>query len=104
MSRAPSRCPSCHGFQDQLSAAGIDLLGISLDFGQRDAALSYLEERSIRYKNVLLDEKDIKKVYASPQLTVPLTLLVDEAGRVLEAHSGWSAEIRTWLLALAAEE
>ncbi len=96
--------PELSRLQDKLSAAGVDLLGISLDFGQRDAALSYLEERSIRYKNVLLDEKDIKKVYASPQLTVPLTLLVDEAGRVLEAHSGWSAETRARLLALAAEE
>lgn len=96
--------PELSRLQDKLSAAGVDLLGISLDFGQRDAALSYLEERSIRYKNVLLDEKDIKKVYTSPQLTVPLTLLVDEAGRVLEAHSGWSSETRARLLALAAGE
>ncbi len=96
--------PELSRLQDKLSAAGVDLIGISLDFGQRDTALSYLEERSIRYTNVLLDEKDIMKVYASPQLTVPLTLLVDEAGRVIEAHSGWSAETRARLLELAAEE
>ncbi len=96
--------PELSRLQDKLAAAGVDLIGISLDFGQRDAALSYLEERSIRYKNVLLDEKDIEKIYASPQLTVPLTLLVDEEGRVLEAHSGWSAETRARLLALASEE
>ena len=96
--------PELSRLQDKLAAAGVDLIGVSLDFRQWDAALFYLEERSIRYKNVLLDEKDIEKIYSSPQLTVPLTLLVDEEGRVLEAHSGWSAETRARLLALASEE
>jgi thiol-disulfide isomerase/thioredoxin len=94
--------PELSRLHDPLSDAGVDLIGISLDFGRRDAALSYLEERSIRYTNFLLDEKDIGKIYASPQLTVPLTLLIDEAGRVLEAHSGWSADTRARLEALAA--
>ncbi|MFQ5790849.1 MAG: redoxin domain-containing protein [Acidobacteriota bacterium] len=89
---------------DRLSRSGVDLIGVSLDFGQRDRVRSFLEERSIPYPNFLLSEQDLPRLFASGQITVPLSLLVDGDGRVVQAFSGWSAETRAGIEALFSEE
>ncbi len=85
---------------EPLSKAGVDLVGISLDFGQAAKVQSYLKERSIPYENYILSEKDVARIFSSEQVTVPLTLLLDERGRVVRAFSGWSAETRAGIEAL----
>lgn len=77
-----------------LSEAGVDLVGISLDFAQAEKVQSFLKERSATYENYILNEKDVAKIFSSKQVAVPLTLLLDERGRVVRAFSGWSAETR----------
>jgi thiol-disulfide isomerase/thioredoxin len=85
---------------ESLSRAGVDLVGVSLDFGQMAEVQSYLKERSVPYRNYLLNENDVPQLFASEQITVPLTLLLDERGRVVRAFSGWSAETRAGIEAL----
>ena len=85
---------------ESLSRAGVDLAGVSLDFGQMVEVRSYLEQRSVPYRNYLLNENDVAQLFDSEQITVPLTLLLDEGGRVVRAFSGWSAETRAGIEAL----
>lgn len=92
--------PELARLAEPLSQAGVDLVGVSLDFGQTERVQFYLEERSISYENFLLNESDVAQLFASEQVTVPLTLLLDERGRVLQAFSGWSAETRAAIEAL----
>jgi thiol-disulfide isomerase/thioredoxin len=85
---------------EPLSHAGVDLMGISLDFGSSADVQEYLNERSVPYVNYILNEKDVARIFSSGQITVPLTVLVDEQGRVVRAFSGWSAETRAGIEAL----
>jgi hypothetical protein len=45
----------------------------------------------------------IEKIYATEELTVPLTILVDENGIVKDLFPGWSAETQRKFAALAGE-
>ena len=44
------------------------------------------------YPNYIVAQEDFPKIFSGDALTVPLTLLLDETGAVVEALSGWSAE------------
>lgn len=91
--------PELQKVYPSLRAAGIDLIGISLDT-ERDKIPAYLEERGIRYPNYVLPSEDFSAIFPGDSLTVPLTLLLDERGVLVEAFSGWSAETRARLEAL----
>ena len=92
--------PELNNAYKSLSEAGVDLVGVSLDFGRLDAAHAYLEERSIAYPNYLLREEELGKIFASAQASVPLSLVLDAEGRLIDAFSGWSAETRRSIEAL----
>ena len=89
--------PELEALYEDLAAAGVDLVGINVDFGTLELVEGYLAERRISYPNYLMGEADLPKLFPSQQLTVPLTLLVDESGHVVSAYSGWFAETRTAL-------
>jgi len=92
--------PELESLFPELEAAGVGLVGISLDTNMA-AVPGYLEARQISYPNYTLAESDFGKIFAGASLTVPLTLVLDARGRVIDAFSGWSAETRAALEALA---
>ena len=96
--------PELARIYEALSKAGVDLIGISLDFGQKERVQSYLKERLIPYPNYILSEKDVPQIFASGQIIVPVSLLLDEEGRVVQAFTGWSAETRAGIESLIAGE
>ncbi len=96
--------PELAALYESLSRTGVDLIGISLDFGQEERVHSYLKERSIPYPNFVLGEQDVEKVFSSGQLTVPLSLVLDDEGRVVEVYSGWSADTRDGIEALLSSQ
>ena len=61
----------------------------------------YLEAKGITYPNFVVAEDDFPKIFKVDALTVPLTALLDEAGLVVEAYSGWSTDTRAKIDALA---
>ena len=76
-----------------LQAVGIDLVGLSVDTAP-EGVPAYLEAKGITYPNFVVAEDDFSKIFKGDALTVPLTLLLDQAGLVVEAYSGWSSETR----------
>jgi peroxiredoxin len=82
--------PQLQRLYPELSSAGIDLLGVSVDLDTADNVPGYIAERGVTYPIYTTDEAALETLYPRGQATVPLTLLLDGDGRVLEIHSGWN--------------
>ena len=82
--------PQLQKLYPDLDGAGIDLVGVSVDFDTADNVGPYIKERQITYPIYITDEAAMETLYPRGDATVPLTLLLDDRGHVLEIHSGWS--------------
>ena len=77
----------------RFQAKGIQLLGISLDQEADSASVeAFARKLGVSYPLYRIDEADIEKVFGGDQAFVPLSILVDEKGRVADVFSGWSTE------------
>ncbi len=85
--------PELQRLYPELKEATVDLIGLSVDTSPAGVP-AYLSEKGITYPNYVVVADDFAKIFAGDALTVPLTLLLDEAGLVVEAYSGWTAETR----------
>jgi peroxiredoxin len=83
--------PELQRLYSDLDGAGIDLVGVSVDFDTADNVGPYVKERKITYPIYITDEAAMETLYPRGDATVPLTLLLSDQGQVLEIHSGWSA-------------
>ena len=63
---------------------------MSVDLDTVEHVSAYIRERKITYPIYTTDEAALETLYPRGEATVPLTLLLDGEGRVLEIHSGWS--------------
>ena len=82
-----------------LEQAGIDLVGISVDVETLANVPDYVRGR-ISYPIFTTDESALQTLYPRGQSVVPLTILLDETGRIVEVHSGWSVRSERALLRL----
>ena len=73
-----------------LSAAGVDLIGVSLDFGDAARVRSFLEDKSIDYPIFIAEKASLMNLLQGDEVSVPFTLLLDEDGTLLDAFTGWS--------------
>lgn len=78
----------------RLKAAGIDLVGVSLDFGESERVRAFLREHGIRYPIYLATESAMERLAKGDGLGVPFTLILDGNGALEGALSGWSAQTR----------
>lgn len=86
--------PELQKMQAQLSARGIDLIGVNVDV-ERNAQISqYLAKKRIRYRTFVGGVPAIEQIYATDELSVPLSILIDENGVIRDLIPGWSAETR----------
>lgn len=85
--------PELEKMRTKLAARGVDLIGLNVDTEQTNAKIkSYLAEKRVAYSNVIGGIPAIEKIYATDELSVPLTILIDEKGIVRDLIPGWSAE------------
>ncbi|MDQ3634894.1 MAG: redoxin family protein [Acidobacteriota bacterium] len=84
--------PELEKMRPKLAARGIDLIGLNVD-AEMDADIKgYLAKKRITYPNLIGGTRAIEQIYATEELTVPLTILVDEKGIVTDLIPGWSKE------------
>jgi thiol-disulfide isomerase/thioredoxin len=76
----------------RLAAAGIDLIGLSVDVDARDRVPAFLADLGISYPSYIGDADQVAGLFHGGVLFVPMSLLIDEDGRVTKAFSGWSPE------------
>lgn len=96
--------PELESLRVALAARGIDLIGLNVDTDPAAKVREFVASTGARYANYLGGVAAIERLYATDELAVPLTLLLDEEGVVRELIPGWSAETRRRLAALAGVE
>lgn len=95
--------PELEALRKEFSARGIDLIGLNVDVEKNVNIRRYIAEKRVTYTNVLGGVPAIEQIFATDELTVPLTILVDEKGIVRDLIPGWSAETRGKFKALAGQ-
>lgn len=95
--------PELQRLHPALREAGVDLVGISVDLDTVDNVPPYLSSRQVTYPVYTTNEAAMETLYPRGEATVPLTVLLDDGGRILEIYSGWSKQSETALLRLSGE-
>ncbi len=75
----------------RLAAAGIDLVGLSIDTEQtRQRVVPFLESLKITYPSYFADTAEVAALFQGENIFVPMSILLDEDGRPTRVFSGWS--------------
>jgi thiol-disulfide isomerase/thioredoxin len=94
--------PELQELNPALEAAGIDLIGISLDVDTADMVPAFLDSLAITYPVYTTADPRVPELYSGGEVFIPLSVLVDDRGRVLQVIGGWSPETAAALSELAA--
>ena len=84
--------PELEKIRGQLAARGIDVVGLNVDTDKNVNIRKYVTDKRVAYPIVIGGVPAIESIYATDELTVPLSILIDENGQVLDLIPGWSAE------------
>ena len=95
--------PELQQMRDKFAARGIDLIGLNVDAEKDVNVKGYAAKKGVTYPILVGGTTAIEKIYATDELTVPLTILVDEKGNVKDLIPGWSAETQRKFARLAGE-
>ena len=93
--------PELEAMRARLAAKGIDLVGLNVDSEPRADVRGFLRENRVGYPVYVGGVPAIEKLYATDELSVPMSFLVDERGVVTEIIPGWSPATRRRFAALA---
>jgi len=93
--------PELQALFPSLTAAGVDLVGVSVDLDTAGAVPGMVSKREVTYPILITDEAGMETLYPTGQATVPVSILLDPQGRVLEIFPGWSAKTEQALRNLA---
>ncbi len=96
--------PELEKMRLRLAARNIDLIGINVDTERNANIKGYAAQKRVTYPILVGGVAAIENIYATDELSVPLTILVDENGVVKELIPGWSAETQRKFNLLAGEE
>jgi len=92
--------PELNRLAPGLADAGIDLVGINLDFQAPDSVAPHLEELRIDYPNFIIREQGMELLFPAGEIQVPLTLLLAADGTIEGIWAGWTPSVERELLAL----
>ena len=82
--------PELEQIRMRLAANGLDLLGLNVDTDPKANITQFLHETKAQYPILLGGAPAIEQLFAGDELSVPLTILLDEKGVVTELIPGWS--------------
>lgn len=95
--------PELEKLRAPLAARGIDLIGLNVDSDPVADVSGFIKAHRVQYPNYLGGVGAIESLYATDELSVPMSLIVNDKGIVTEIIPGWSAETRKRFSALAGE-
>ena len=76
----------------KLKAAGYQLIGISLDDQNFDRVRKFGERLGVTYPLYRTNAESIQRIFKLGEMFIPLSLVVDGRGRVIDILAGWNAE------------
>jgi thiol-disulfide isomerase/thioredoxin len=83
--------PELERLLPKLAARGIDVVGLNVDTLATAPVGKYVSEKKVTYPILLGGIRAVGTLYATEELTVPLSILVNEKGVVTDLIPGWSA-------------
>ncbi len=96
--------PELEALRGRLAANNIDLIGLNVD-AEKDANIKdYIAGKRVTYPVLVGGVTAVENIYATDELSVPLTILVDEKGIVTDLIPGWSAETQSKFRSLSGGE
>ena len=84
--------PELEKIRGQLASNNIDIIGLNVDAEKGAPIRKYVTDQQVTYRILVGGVAAIEKIYATDELTVPLSILIDDKGVVRELIPGWSAE------------
>jgi thiol-disulfide isomerase/thioredoxin len=84
-----------------LEKNGVDLIGLNVDAEPDGRVQQFLKKVPVTYPIYVGGVAAISQLFATDELTVPLSLVVDQNGRVEQLISGWSLDTQRKFQALA---
>jgi thiol-disulfide isomerase/thioredoxin len=96
--------PELEKLRKPLAARGIDLIGVNVDTETGVNIRKYVTERRVTYPILIGGVPAIENLYATEELSVPLSILVDDKGIVKDLIPGWSAETQRKFAAMVGED
>jgi thiol-disulfide isomerase/thioredoxin len=84
-----------------LSAGGVDIVGLNVDTDADADIPAFLRRTGATYSIGLGGVPAVEALYATEELIVPISILLDEDGIIREIFAGWSEAIRRRLLEVA---
>ena len=86
--------PELEKLRAKLAIQGIDIVGMNVDTETGVNIRRYLAEKKVTYPVMIGGVPAIESIYATDELSVPLSILVDDQGTIIDLIPGWSAETR----------
>jgi peroxiredoxin len=93
--------PELEKLYPQFKANRVQLIGLSIDTEGIGAVKECLSKHNYTYPMVNVGETGIEQIFATDEATVPLSVLLDEKGRVIRVFGGWSQQTAEELKHLA---
>ena len=93
--------PELQRMYGSLRANNVEIVGLSLDTAGFDIVNRYVEKKSVGYPVYVADSQLVEAVYATGEVFIPLSFILDERGVIEEIHSGWTADARASIESLA---
>jgi len=84
--------PELERMRLRFAANKVDLIGLNVDAEKGANIKGYIAGKRVTYPNLIGGVTAIENIYATDELSVPLTILIDERGIVTDLIPGWSAE------------
>ena len=93
--------PELEKLRPGLAANNIDLVGLNVDSDPQADVRGFLREFRVGYPVYVGGAQSIERLYATDELSVPMSILIDERGVVKEIFPGWSEKTRKRFAALS---
>jgi thiol-disulfide isomerase/thioredoxin len=96
--------PELEQIRTRLGAKGFDLIGLNVDTDPKANVAQFLRETKAQYPILLGGAAAVEQLFSGEELSVPLTIVVDENGVVTELIPGWSGATKRRFGQLAGTE
>ena len=95
--------PELDALAPRLAARGIDLIGLNVDTDEGIDFAGFARKLGATYPVYAGGIPAVEKLYASDELTVPMSFILDDTGTMVELIPGWSERTRRRFEELVAE-
>ena len=86
---------------DKLRANNVEIIGLSIDTAGLDVVRRYTDKKGVDYPVYVADGKLIERIYATAEVFIPLSFILDERGVIREIHSGWTKDAQEMIERMA---